>query len=350
MANIFLAKVGQKILFNRDCEEAKRSNANGSVGISNLVKLLIENGKEHTWFLMSESNYSGEYQNVIDCQNISYTDFMFYQRKIEYGIIISGMPIYKGNRCTFIDKLKEFAGIKTILLNEDPRCLEAMCKFGEVAGHVDNYVDYRPFKIFGLCQYQQCTFNDITYDVEYIPLEHSLAFRAKVQEPIERKGHVIISNTVGNNQREKIIEKLVADDNIQVFGRFENLKVNNYCGEVKYEDIQNIMSRIQSTLILPNGDWVTGKYIECLCYNVLPVFYSTYDTDLIFRETSVKSGYKIAQAKGRNSYRNILGIMDSDDAGIQAGIIAYIKYLHKLFILPNVSGKPLYNKIINELI
>ena len=331
--NILLGKIGQKVIFNRQSKDCDRSNTNGNVGTYLLMKLLIENNKRDTFYIASENDLSSfdkiPYDNVVDASNMTVDEL---SGKIKVMFVLTGLTQFeKSDR--FINILNELDA-KLILLSDDPRCLDSV--------EEDDRINRIPSKI--ISQFRG-TYNFKGHDmfVEYEPIERASCYGQKFDVDFKEKTNnmVIVSNTSGKEyNRPKIVSDLICNTSgIDVYGRLteeeqEMLGKSNYKGEIKYKDMQEVLRKSFSTLIVPiKKGWVTSKYVEALMNGVLPIFYCDYNVGLleyespliVFNAREFDEVYKfIEYSAGRNDY-----------------IEFFVKAMYNEMIAPYLSGKRL---------
>lgn len=285
---IGIVKIGQKIIFDRESNEVKRSNANGNVGLFMLSKLLIENNENDEFYFLSSSDISKtNYKNACDVSFFNYevTKCMFGINgpKLDLLIVIAGLVEYENDEELFT-KLNNCDNIskRTILLSEDPRCLDSVSN--------SNKLTFMPKYI--LSQFDgSYTYKDVVYDVKYVPLETSIVYgldESTEEYPAKNEAMIISSNTSGEDyNRPKIVGDITSCTDVKIYGRLsdsekEYIGKSKCVGEIKYDEMQMKMQESYSTLLVPiKKDWVTSKYVEALINYCLPIFYKDYNVDLI---------------------------------------------------------------------
>lgn len=285
---IGIAKIGQKIIFDRESNDVKRSNTNGNVGLYMLSKLLIENNENDEFYFLSSSDVNNtEYKNAGDVSffNCEETKCMFGINgpKLDLLIVIAGLVEYekdeelftKLNNCDNISK-------RTILLSEDPRCLDSI-RDSDKLTFMPGYI---------LSQFEgSYIYKDVIYNVKYVPLETSIVYGLDElfeEYPIKNEAMIISSNTSGKEyNRAKIVGDITNDTEVKIYGRLsdnekEYIGKSKCVGEIKYDEMQMKMQESYSTFLVPiKKDWVTSKYVEALLNYCLPIFYKDYNVDLI---------------------------------------------------------------------
>lgn len=279
--NIAIGKIGQKIIFNRNSEACDRSNTNGNVGTYLLIKLLIENNKDDTFYIISNNDLDCfetlPFENVVDASKMSHKTFK--SLRIDAMFILTGLTSFEQDE-SFIDVVNNL-NTKYILLSDDPRCLDSVAE--------DFRFKRKPDEI--ISQFQgKYNFKDKEYDVKYIPIERASCYKQKIDEPCKKEiDLLIVSNTSGKDyDRVQIVSSLTKGmKGLNIYGRLSDkerklLGESNCKGEVKYTEIESLFKRSFSTLIVPiKKDWVTSKYVEALMHNVIPIFHSDYNTSLL---------------------------------------------------------------------
>ena len=117
--NIGIAKIGQKVFFNRNAKEVKRSNTNGNFGCYRLLSLLFELNKKDTFYFFSKNDLCiGSYDNVFP--------FVANPKDLDCIILIPGLVLSEDDVYT----LNEISNCKCklVILSDDPRCLRETLK------------------------------------------------------------------------------------------------------------------------------------------------------------------------------------------------------------------------------
>lgn len=278
--NILIGKIGQKIIFNRGSKNCDRSNTNGNVGTYLLIRLLVENSKDDTFFIASDNDLSSfrtkPFDNVVDVSNMTW-DYI-NTLNIDAMFFLTGLTQFETSNRLF-DVINN-VNAKLILLSDDPRCLDSV--------ESDNRIKKYPECI--LSQFKgHYNFKNKIYNVIYVPIEKASCYRGEICCNEKTIDMMIISNTSGKEyDRVKIISDIINGvENIDIYGRLSDderkiLGINNCKGEIKYTEMQSTLSKAYSTFMVPiKKDWVTSKYVEALMNGVLPIFHEDYNTSLL---------------------------------------------------------------------
>lgn len=278
--NVGLAKIGQKMFFNRSVKDVDRSNTNGNVGEYLLFKLLIDNNPDVTFYMLSANDLPSVNKmfiqsNLVDAQEF---DDKKANEVIDKMFILPGLDEYMNDQ-RMIDILNN--SIRPIyLLCDDPRCLDSINK--------SERFNFYPEKIVGQ-SIGTYSWKGKVYDMSYVPVElascymhdHSINTSLKTNEVIA------VANTSGKEyNRLQILQDLLCGINIPVYGRLtqdesESFK-GNHKGELKFSEIEKVMDESWSMVVIPiKKGWVTSKYVECLMHNVWPIFYKDYAIELL---------------------------------------------------------------------
>lgn len=284
--NIVLGKIGQKIIFNRKSKECDRSNTNGNVGTSLLFRLLIENNKDDTFYIVSENDLGSfkkkPFENVVDASDAGWEVLEILG--MDAMFILTGLMQYEKND-KFIDVVNNIDA-KFILLSDDPRCLDSVSN--------DDKIKRKPDVI--ISQFDGIyNFKGVDYKVKYEPIERASCYKCKINNDDKDTEMVIISNTSGKEyDRVKIIYEIINGlSGFDIYGRLSEedrmmLGIDKCKGEVKYTEMQNILRKSFSTFLVPiKKGWVTSKYVESLMNGVLPIFYKDYNTSLLETNCSI---------------------------------------------------------------
>lgn len=330
--NIGLVKIGQKIIFDRDSKDVKRSNTNGNQGLYKLIMLLVENRKDDTFFVISNSDLQktkdGCMDNVYTYCPIDDLDCVF---------VFTGLGEYEKD----IHMLKRLnrlykQGVKFIFICEDPRCLESM--------NYDVRMIFKPSLIIGQTN-SVFGYKGSICNIVYVPIEKATCYKESVNEVYEKNTPIIaVANTSGEKyNRSKILKSLIGGNSIPVYGRLsgeERLYFDNYNGEVEYSKMMQIMRDAYSTIIIPiRKGWVTSKYVEALLNGVFPIFYKDYNTSLLHSDFVVVDDSKSL----KNAIDKVLSYSDVERYDI---INNYID----VEIKPFLSGKLLCDMIMEKVI
>ena len=336
---ILLGKIGQKIIFNRESKDCDRSNTNGNVGTYLLFKLLIENNKDITFYVASENDLgsfetfeSAPYANVIDASGMEWYELK--KENIDVMLVLTGLTQYEKND-RFINIINNLRA-EFMLLSDDPRCLDSVSE--------DERITRMPNLI--ISQFEgEYNFKGKMYHVFYEPIERASCYKFEPREGEKDFDMVIVSNTSGEKyNRVKIVSGLIDGmTGLSIYGRLsedekESLGRGNCKGEVKYAEMQKILSRSYSTLVVPiQKGWVTSKYVESLMNGVLPIFYKDYNTELLEAEDLIV-------VRDSEEFSDVLENLVKKDKKKVKELVA--KW-YKMLIEPYVSGQKLSNILIN---
>lgn len=277
--NIILGKIGQKIIFNRESADCDRSNTNGNVGTYLLFKLLIENNKEDTFYIVSENDlWTFEdlpFENVVDASDVDWE--VLEVLGMDAMFILTGLMQYEKNT-NFLNIINNI-GAKFILLSDDPRCLDSVSE--------DDRIVRKPDEI--ISQFEgKYNFKGKEYQVKYEPIERASCYKCDTYYGSKDTDMIIVSNTSGKEyDRVKVVSEIIdGTTGLDIYGRLSEeerrmLGDDNCRGEVKYIEMQNIFRKAFSTFVVPiKKGWVTSKYVEALMNGVLPIFHEDYNTNL----------------------------------------------------------------------
>lgn len=272
--NIGIAKIGQKIYFDRSNEAVDRSNTNGNQGTYKLIMLLVENNIQHNFYMISDNDLSSTTDKPINLHS------NYFGVKFDFIFILTGLGEYEKDE-SFISRLNtEYAkGVMFVFLCEDPRCLESM--------NDDERMNFVPRVIIGQ-RNEKVTYKGKQRTMIYKPIEKAICYdyNEEIDWNSKTTEVVAIANTSGDKyNRPEILHNLIGTEDIPVYGRLSEEEQKwfvNYCGEVKYDDMMSILDKSISTIIIPIREgWVTSKYVEALMHGVYPIFYKDYATELL---------------------------------------------------------------------
>lgn len=291
MRKIAVGKFGQKLIFNRDSNECKRSNTNGNVGAYLFYKLLFETNPYDMFVVIGDNDLNtfdvNPFGNVID--GTQYTLDELLMMDIDFGIMNIGL-LNENNSEDFLMSYINNSGIKWLLVADDPRCLDTKAK---------DFVNL-PRKI--VSQFEGKTnFCGKEYEVEYVEIERANCYLKKYDEISNERVNdfVVIANDAGKYDRIKKVKLFTKGiECVKIYGRVSD-KVKNdndkFKGEVDYETINKIMRETKTTFLVPiKENWVTSKYVEVLINGVLPIFHKDYATNLLAYPFTDKNIFDIA--------------------------------------------------------
>jgi hypothetical protein len=104
----------------------------------------------------------------------------------------------------------------------------------------------------------------------------------KKQNKVKKCGFTIVLNE-GKPSRYNMLDEWILKNfkDVAIYGAWEHDKTKSdsrFVGSRQLEEIQNIMSNVKYTFIIPIKEgWVTSKYIEMIHAGVIPFFHPSYD-------------------------------------------------------------------------
>ena len=274
--NIGIAKIGQKIYFNREDVALDRSNTNGNQGTYKMIKLLVDNNLEQNFYMLSESDLHTNIQNKPS--NLHY--YITIGAKLDFVFVFTGLGEYEKNN-SMIEKLNKLYsdGTMFVFICEDPRCLESMNK--------DTRMTFVPRVIIGQTN-ETVIYKGKQRNMVYRPIEKAICYLSQNKIDWDKKETdlIAIANTSGDMyNRPEILHRLIGSEDVPVYGRLSEEEQKwfvNYKGEIKYNAMMFEMKRAWATIIIPiRKGWVTSKYVEALMNGVYPIFYKDYNTYLL---------------------------------------------------------------------
>lgn len=332
-----IAKVGQKIIFDRNSVECDRSNTNGNVGTYLLFKLLAENNPDDLFYVISDNDGLFHIDNMINAKDMSDDDLM--NAGIDAVIVLTGLTQFeKGER--LFDVINN-VGKKFILLSDDPRCLDSVLSDVRLKRVPDDIIAQ-----FEGC----CKFKKSVLKVKYVPLQTASCYGFNV-DGVSRYvfgskvfNTIAIANTSGKKyNRTKILSKLIKNLPIPVFGRLSDKERKvigepKCFGEKKFDVIQSMLRLTKNTILIPiRKNWVTSKYVESLMNFVVPIFYKDYATNLLECDELIIVKNQKDLKKVLQKQRNLSDEQQYD----------YVRHLISRLIEPYVDGKKLSKEIIS---
>lgn len=329
--NIFICKYGQKVIFNRNSNESKRSNTNGNVGLYKILKLMFERNND-TFYFLSKNDTLEHFNNVIDCSEKYLKDID--NILVDCLIVIAGIKEYENDE-RLIEILNYKKCNKFIIISEDPRCLKSMS--------MDERLKNVPDVI--ISQFEgEVIFKDKVVKVRYAPIQAALCYKEKDEKEICFNDRLLaIANDSGvDYNRIEILKKLIEGIQCDVYGRIfdDDIKCLNgvlYHGEVTFEEMQNVIRKSFYSLLIPiEKGWCTAKYLECLMFNVLPIFYVDYNVEIIGLDRLKK--YVVSNNEELN---RIIGWIKMN----KKEVISDIRYFKEKLVIPYFDGKILNEKI-----
>lgn len=261
-------KPGQKVFFDRNAIEVKRSNTNGNYGTYKLFQLLIELNPQDNFYILSESDLTNTtYPNAYPtCSNINSLDCI---------IILPGM-ILKPSDKHLLYSLLNYIG-KIIILSDDPRCLRSTLQYL-----------YKMPSFIGMQNNGFIVVDRKLYQGHYVPLELATCYKLnKPTIPYKTKNIIAIANTTPDHYRTKVLNSIIGEIKLPIYGRLSEEEVEllgkeKCIGEVEYNEMQNILASSMSTILIPiEKGLVTSKYIEAIINKSIPIFHKDYNIRLL---------------------------------------------------------------------
>lgn len=334
--NYAIAKIGQRIIFDRNSSACDRSNTNGNVGTYLLFRLLAETNPDDVFYVISNNDGAYPIGNMVDASNMSEDDLR--GAGIDAMFVLTGLTEFEQGTRLF-DLINNLPA-KFILMSDDPRCLDSVEKEERLKRIPDKIVS----------QFQgQYMFKEKLMQVDYVPLQTASCYgydiSAKEWEDLGKKAIpvVAVANTSGDGyDRIEVLNSLIKHHpKLPVYGRLsqkekEVLGESKCKGEVKYNEMQDILQSSYFTVLVPiRKGWVTSKYIEALMNHVVPIFHEDYATDLLNNE-----GLFVV-----NSPYGLHSIL-SDHRGKRSRYWVYVCELIDELVKPYIDGKVLSKKLI----
>ena len=342
MKRVLVGKVGQKVFFNRDSEEVKRSNTNGNVGLYKLMKLMFDNMPDVEFWLASKNDGTEQFSNVVDASSCDFLDLAPYE--FDAFILIAGLAEYEKDE-RFINIANDAGNHckKTLLLAEDPRCIDSLSKS-------ERFHSFMPDKILAQ-QDGLLMFRDKVMFSEYFPLELASCYEEKVHIAFgvfNRTGAVIMANTTGTSyDRVGIVADVLDGTNVHhvVYGSLSgdderNANRFNHGGEIGFRQVENELECALVTYCVPiHPHWVTSKYVEALVHGVLPIFHSDYGVELL----SVDDGL-LRLADTKEEFESVYAEASTN----RVRTASTVRELQKKLVIPYVDGAALAEMIKEE--
>lgn len=343
---IAIAKIGQKIIFNRNDTLVKRDNSNGNYELYQMLRLLFDNTQDVDFYIISDNDIATT--NIYNHVKDSYGD---KPKKYDATIVIAGLGDYENN--LYSDTLFNTINLsdKLLLISTDPRCLESTL--------IDKRLTKQPNKI--LSQFEgTVNYDGIIYNIDYAPLETSTAYEHKLDASLDNyfnktKKLVVISNSSAKEygRIEKVSKLLDSFKDVEVYGKIipEEVKLLNkqhYMGSVKYNIIPKILKASDTTLIVPiDKNVVTGKYIEALMYNCIPIFYKDYNIKDINKPNEHIS--KLLQDLVVENSEELIDKVSQLTNDVMSLVRIHMTLYYAL-VAPYVDGKKLSREIMRRVI
>lgn len=317
--NIGIAKIGQKLIFDRSSHDAIRSSTNGNVSVWSFFNLLIHENKNIKFYIY---NY-----DILPAKNC----FDFYEispDKLDICLFFVGI----NDDSNLINIINTY-NLKYILFCDDLRCLNSLNK--------NQNLKTLPLKIISQDN-RKYIFHNKIYHLKYLPIETSQCYLENINKCQKKTNFMtILANYTTTYPRLDIIQSLINNTNYKVYGRLNKNKKysSNFKGEVDYKAAQHYLASSYFTLIVPvEKNVVTTKYIEALLNNTIPLFYKDYNTRIlkIPRRLIIRTKKDIdkftADVNNHNFNFNL-----------------YLKKLQKKLIMPFFDGHKLNKLIFKEI-
>lgn len=336
MSKYALAKIGQRIIFDRESSACDRSNTNGNVGTYLLFKLLAETNPEDEFFIISDSDKCFPATNMYDASKL--TEDELNRIGLDAMFVLTGLTEYEQDARLF--DIINGVHAKFVLMSDDPRCLISVEK--------DERLVRLPDKI--ISQFEGAyMFKGVPMTVEYVPLQTASCYGFDPNDVkclTKKYPVVVVSNTSGKEyDRIKVLSELIEGvRGIRIYGRLseeerEVLGKERCMGEVKYKEMQKILSESVATILVPiQKGWVTSKYIEALMNYTMPIFHPDYGTHLLLPNL-------MTTLVTANDRIELLCLIESAMKDPKL-CWEYTYYMMRILVEPYTNGKRLSRKII----
>lgn len=317
--NIAIGKIGQKLIFDRNSQDALRSSTNGHASVWAFYRLMIEQCPENTYI------FAGDYDILPsnNCTTLKDTSI------IDVGIFFVGINDDV--------KLINFINNSTfpyVLIVDDIRCLNALNK--------NTRLKRLPLVIFNQNDLVYM-FHDKKYFLQYLPFETAQCYKYKHQPYLKTTNMTILANVSEVYNRLSIVKQYTyTHPEIAVYGRLDkHIYPYNFKGEVDYQIALNKLARSKMTFLVPvMKGTVTTKYIEALMNDCIPLFYKTYGTSYL-KSKLVEKMIVNTQEDFDNLYYTL-----SNNETLRANVL---NKLQEDLLSPWMSGKKLSDIIMEEL-
>ena len=304
--NIGIGKIGQKILFDREGKEAKRSNNNGNFDVYKFCSILFDNFEDDRFFLVGDSDYGHcekRWGNVLDVSQVQEE----YYKSVDVLFAYGGLPSDDDKVLRFVRESK----CDWAIFSTDSRCL---CD--------DIRVFKDPVGIYSMGSRQVCI-NDRSIESTYLGLEKCIAYKHR-SETYKKDVKCIVSTSESKEyDRVGSILKVIGKTDVPVYGRCPSyVEDGRFKGEIQIREMHCLYSRAKTSLCSPiDRGWVTGKYMECLMFDVIPLFTFDYGCDIIIKDDSLVSMLKVSDEA---SFASMVERIDKDDT-FRVGLLERIK-------------------------
>lgn len=299
---IAVGKIGQKLIFDRTGIEANRSNINGNAVVSKFYEIIFENITEHDWYVVGDYDY-------IPLQYSNHVHHGELDGEYDLGIFFSGVIFENSDPCL---KYINESGIKWYLLTEDKYCLPNTPKLKNL-----------PKRIYGMSN-DKVNIRGTEYKVKPYNIGASIAY--KHSNKIQNVKDIDCILTMGNSNKDarysELAPLIAKYNNIEIYGR-ENVCINandkRYKGEVPYSEMIEIYKRSKSCICTPvYSGWYTGKIVECLMYNMIPIVTANYDYSAMFLDHGGErwDGYYppvLFKIENKNDLETLFMLFNSED-------------------------------------
>lgn len=323
--NIGIGKIGKAIKFNSNSWNA----VGGDIDAPTLFMLWASTHPEHTFYLLSKSDYSrakniDRLPNIVDVwefadkdmNDVEKRDFLLNDLEdivIDFAVLYSGplgrgnivefTPVVDGSRLTkclgyqinYTSPILHYlntTGLPWFMISVDSRYFPQLC--------VDMInlpmMSYAQMNLVG--KYKR--FKDMeSVDKNIIVKDEVPAFYSGVETLYlttkvklswddylrPRQGMNIILNEGGNRglERGPYLKEYVLDylDDVSIFGKWREpwISDDRFKGPVHIHELEEMLLKTKYTFMIPIGKgWATAKYWEMAHYGVLPFFHPWYDT------------------------------------------------------------------------
>lgn len=362
---ILISKIGQGIILDDKATKDKRSNTNGNIGLTKLIRLLVENNPDFEFYIGSFAykSYKAKWAKDI---NIVEDIKEHSLHKYDAIILIAGLTSYSNSLelGKIFNPILENKDNKFILISDDPRCLKDTIEY--------ELFTRKPDKI--LTQFEgevNLPFAGGKMEVTYIPIETVSCYKERQIINSKEQDLVIISNSSGESYDRvgKIAEVLKhdkIDKKTKVYGRLtdfdKNRLIGDFVGEITYSEVQSELQRTSFTYMVPiDKDMVTSKYIEAILNGCIPLLHPDYNFSLISKEI-FKLNNKVHLWEDSELEAILLQVQDKIAINEQNQISdivkefensnyqkLFVKLLYLLLVYPYTDGKYL-NGIIKDIV
>lgn len=290
---VIIMKIGQDIILGEGIENERRSNTNGNVGLTKLVKLLVETSPNVQFYIGSKVNKEIERDDwakeVIVLEDLTKEEQDKVSSSNDAVLLVAGLTSYSNE-----EELSKVFGLITntlsnnfVVLSDDPRCLDETLSYEKFTRKPDAILTQFEGEI-------NLPTLGITMETTYIPIETVFCYKESQTLRTKKEDLVIVANSSGDkyDRISKVEQALKSSNNpmAKIYGRLtesdkEKLEGFNLIGEVTYNEIQDELQTSSCTYVVPIGKgMVTSKYVEAILNGCIPLFHEDYGLDLIKRE------------------------------------------------------------------